>query len=105
NHLPEDSQERIKLNDNAEKNLPASLTSALRPQWLLNTPAIIDQRPEGLYWRGYLNLQEGPERIHGSWWNTPTARDYFLAQRKDHLRLWIFQDLYSKEWYVHGIFG
>ena len=98
---------------------PSLMSAMLSPFWvsvklasvttlcllLFATPVAIEQRPQGLYWRGYLRLTLGPERIQGNWWNTPSARDYFLAQRHDHVRLWVFLDLHRQHWFVHGIFG
>ncbi|MES2824352.1 MAG: DNA polymerase Y family protein [Pseudomonadota bacterium] len=103
--LPETSQATIALHEAANQQLPDIHKKALRPTWLLPAPAIIEERKQGLYWRGPLTLVVGPERIRSSWWETPSARDYFIAQRHDHVRLWVFLDLHIKTWHVHGIFG
>lgn len=105
NHFPEASNIIIKPTATANQQLPELHSSALRPGWLFAAPIAIEERAQGLYWRGYLNLILGPERIQGNWWDTPSARDYFLAQRSDNLRLWVFLDLHKKDWFVHGIFG
>lgn len=103
--LPETSNAVIALNEPCNQKLPDIHNKALRPSWLLPSPALIEQRKQSLYWRGQLTLLAGPERIRGNWWNNPTARDYFIAQRHDNVRLWIFLDLHKKTWHVHGIFG
>jgi len=103
--LPESSNQKILLTETANQQLPALHKGALRPHWLLPTPALIEIRKRGLYWRGHLTLLAGPERIRATWWEKPEARDYFIAQRHDHVRLWIFLDLHKKDWFVHGIFG
>jgi protein ImuB len=103
--LPETSHMTIALNATCNQQLPDIHQKALRPTWLLPAPVSIEERKQGLYWRGPLTLLAGPERIRSSWWETPTARDYFVAQRHDHVRLWVFLDLHKKTWHVHGIFG
>lgn len=103
--LPEASNAAIPVNQRCNQQLPDIHKKAMRPSWLLPTPALIEQRKQGLYWRGQLTLLVGPERIRGNWWNNPTARDYFIAQRHDNVRLWIFLDLHKKTWHVQGIFG
>jgi protein ImuB len=85
--------------------LPDRHLASLRPTWLFEVPIEIQERQQGLYWRGYLTLLCGPERLQGNWWNSPSARDYFLAQRNDDVRLWVFRDLHKKQWYVQGIYG
>lgn len=102
---PENSQEKIALAASSNQLLPVELEDVPRPTWLMPEPIPIDERKRGLYWRGYLNLGAGPERIHGNWLGKPIARDYFVATRHDHLHLWVFKDLQTKAWFVHGIFG
>ena len=103
--LPETTNATIAINEKSNQQLPDLHKKALRPAWLLPAPMLIEKRKQGLYWRGRLTLLTGPERIRATWWETPTARDYFVAQRHDHVRLWVFLDLHKKHWYVHGIFG
>lgn len=103
--LPEISNAAIPVNEHCNQQLPDIHKKALRPSWLLPAPVLIEQRKHNLYWRGQLKLLVGPERIRNNWWNTPIARDYFIAQRHDNVRLWIFLDLHKKTWHVHGIFG
>lgn len=102
---PELSQESIGLGESSNQLIPDELTDVLRPTWLMMQPVAIEERTRGLYWRGYLNVVAGPERIHGDWLGSPLARDYFVAARHDHVRLWIFKDLHTKSWFVQGIFG
>lgn len=104
-YLPDVSNQKISLAEIPNQQLPTAHTKGLRPTWLLPQPIAIEQRGDQLYWRGQVELLVGPERIQNNWWRTPIARDYFLAQRSDHLRLWIYRDLHSQQWYVQGIFG
>jgi len=119
-HLPElsNQQDFMRVSNQQDfmsvsnQQIPLSQTSssmpdtqALRPRWLLAQPQVIEERKGGLFWRGLLQLRAGPERIHAHWWDKPSARDYFLAQREDGLRLWVYRDLRQKTWYVQGVFG
>ena len=46
-----------------------------------------------------------PERIQTGWWtDSPCHRDYYQVTDTSGGRLWIFQDLQSSKWYLHGIF-
>lgn len=55
----------------------------------------------------------GPARMLGPWWRDDfTARDYFLVETEtgpeeqpEIARLWLFQDLATRHWHVHGMFG
>ncbi len=82
-----------------------SATKTDRPSWIFNIPIKIGKRQNTLYWKGSLELQQGPERIEGLWWKKPTGRDYFVAKRDDHVRLWVFHDLYKNAWFVQGVFA
>ena len=48
----------------------------------------------------------GPERIQTAWWtDEPCNRDYFRVTMADSgSQLWIFRDLQSGIWYLHGLF-
>jgi protein ImuB len=47
----------------------------------------------------------GPERIETSWWRgQPIGRDYFQIELDDGSRLWIFRDLVTRQWFLHGAF-
>lgn len=104
-YLPNESNQRISLTEACEQELPPIHQSAQRPQWLLNAPAEIQLRKQGLYWRGRITLIAGPERIQGNWWREPSARDYFIGVRQDQQRLWIFFDVHKQQWFVQGIFA
>lgn len=103
--LPENSNKAIPANELPNQALAEIHKKALRPTWLFSAPALIEERSHGLYWQGKLTFLAGPERIRAHWWEKPVARDYFIAQRHDAVRLWIFLDLHQKTWHVHGIFA
>lgn len=104
-HLPEHSHHIVGINHQHNETLPATHRYALRPSWLFHKPLAVQLKQQQLYWRGKLELLQGPERIEGNWWHEPSARDYFMAQRDDYLRLWVFYDLHKNTWFVQGVFG
>ncbi|HCS65129.1 MAG TPA: hypothetical protein DIW64_14255 [Cellvibrio sp.] len=103
--VPEITNAMVALADRCNQELPDIHLKALRPTWLLTQPELIDVKGNRLYWHGYLTTLVGPERVIGEWWEKPVARDYFLAKRHDSLPVWIFFDLYDKQWYIHGVFA
>lgn len=104
-YLPNDTNQRILLTQTCQQVLPDIHLHAQRPHWLLDSPAAVEQRKQGLYWRGRITLIAGPERIQGNWWREPSARDYFIGLRQDQQRLWLFWDLHQQQWFVQGIFS
>ncbi len=103
--IPENSNLIIPISERPKQDLSEIHKKSARPTWLFPTPILIEERNQILYWRGQLTLIAGPERIRTHWWEKPIARDYFIAQRHDAVRLWVFLDLLQKTWYVHGIFA
>ena len=92
---------------NSERTLP-------RPLRLLATPQQIAGRdceerpPERISALGeqrrIVDLQ-GPERIQTAWWtDKPCHRDYFRAITETGGELWIYRDLQTGLWYLHGLF-
>lgn len=73
-----------------------------RPLWLLRDPS-------PLPWVGEASGHEiimGPERIETGWWDRrDQRRDYYVAVDSRGRRLWVFQDLRHRQWYLHGLFG
>lgn len=46
-----------------------------------------------------------PERIQTAWWtDAPCHRDYFQMTASTGARLWIFRDLQTDHWFLHGLF-
>ena len=103
--VPELTNIVVALAERCAQKLPGVHANALRPTWLLSAPELIEQRGNRHYWHGYMSILVGPERIIGNWWEEPVARDYYLAKRHDNLPVWIFHNLYDKQWYVHGVFA
>ena len=48
---------------------------------------------------------EGPERLVTGWWdNDPIARDYWVISDRWGRRSWIFREIASSRWFLHGYF-
>ncbi|SFB70850.1 protein ImuB [Microbulbifer thermotolerans] len=79
---------------------------APRPVWLLPRPDKLQMRGHKLFYRGEIKLLQGPERIDGYWWqHNRHSRDYYIAQGEDGGLYWVYQDLGSEDWYLHGIYS
>ncbi len=77
-----------------------------RPLWLFRTPRRLGYRRGRLWYAGNLHIDTDPERIEAGWWDGGLCRrDYYQATNERGARLWIFQNLISRQWYVHGLFG
>lgn len=77
---------------------------------------VIALTPDGpvhhLSWRGgsdEVRACIGPERIGPEWWRVSKAnartRDYFAVQDEAGRWLWIFRELETGRWFVHGLWG
>ena len=69
----------------------------LRPCWLLPEPRDIAAPQE---------LLAGPERIESGWWDgADIARDYYLARGAAGAQWWVYRDLRSGAWHLHGLWA
>jgi protein ImuB len=84
-----------------------------RPLRLFAKPeslALLGASPR-LGWRGTqraVTCIEGPERIAMEWWrhqDEQPARDYFRAEDEEGRRLWLYRDMLTLQWCVHGVFA
>ena len=85
-----------------------------RPLRLLSVPHLIARTNNERTFPGQLMLggktfelieYSGPERIQTAWWtNQPCHRDYYQVISRSGSRFWLFRELQSGEWYVHGVF-
>lgn len=86
-----------------------------RPSLLLNPPQPVqvitsatDEIPEHIQWHGRFYACRrviGPERLTTAWWTgIPTAtRDYFAVLDQTGQWLWIFHELKTEHWWLHGL--
>lgn len=95
----------------------ATLTQPLppRPTWLLPQPRVIQVlaiAPQGHPQRFYDRNHEsrvtqswGPERIETGWWRGPSLRrDYYRVATDTGAQAWLYRELRTRRWYLHGWF-
>ncbi len=83
----------------------AGMPARRRPLWLLAAPQPLALSGGTPRLRGRLTPVSGRERLEGGWWDgADVAREYFVAVDPGGSRLWIFRDLRTRRWYLHGIF-
>ena len=86
-----------------------------RPLQICQPPVAVEVMsvvPEGpplrVWWRGRADdvvRSWGPERIQTGWWREDAvARDYFRVELADGRHLWLFRELSSGRWFLHGVF-
>jgi protein ImuB len=67
-----------------------------RPLWLLNPIPV--SRPTKVFGR--------PERIESGWWSgVDTARDYYRAISDEGARWWLYREVGSTQWFLHGLWA
>jgi protein ImuB len=90
----------------ASQSATASPWSQTRPLWLLPSPVPLASSEAHRYYQGTLECREGPERIESGWWDEhDVSRDYYTVVSSHGQRLWVFKDLSSCDWLLHGLFG
>jgi nucleotidyltransferase/DNA polymerase involved in DNA repair len=64
--------------------------------------------PASILWQGQARRVQscwGPERIETGWWRGPMVqRDYYRIELETGQRLWVYRDLESDGWFLHGDF-
>lgn len=120
-HIPEQVWRRrsvLQTGPTQHQQQDAALTSADRPPLLLSMPEpieVVSLQTEGPPLQlsrhghsGTLLTSFGPERIEPQWWvrqaqlcSTDT-RDYFKVQDDQGTWLWIYRELKTGRWFVHG---
>jgi len=81
---------------------------APRPLWMLAEPQRLRERDDEPLHEGLpLELISGPERIETGWWDgRDVRRDYFVAQGRAGVRLWLYRERSrGGGWWLHGVFG
>jgi protein ImuB len=84
------------------------LAAGARPTTLHARPLAIDVRVDAarpVFATARVAEAIGPERIEAGFWDGADARrDYWIARLEDGRALWLFHDLDSGQWFVHGSF-
>ncbi len=112
-HHPERSFRCVPGDEGAARAAPPCPPPGPRPSRLIDPPApaqAVALTPDGpilrLRWARHEHRvvsSIGPERIGPQWWRgrEPT-RDYYRVQDERGRWLWIFRELESSRWFVHG---
>jgi len=85
-----------------------------RPLRLLASPQLITGLESGQRFPSHVMVAgktyplvafSGPERIQTAWWtDQPCHRDYYQATARAGNRFWLFRELQTNRWFLHGIF-
>jgi protein ImuB len=104
-------------NPSHSSNLPAQHPPQLaRPLFLMSTPQPLDvvalahTGPPAqifLHQRPFRIIRHwGPERLETGWWRRRTIRrDYYRLETGCGRHFWVFRQLDSNRWYLHGLFA
>jgi len=97
------------------ERMRAGVPGPERPLWLLPKPLPLPVRQHRPHHGGPLVLLTRAERIESGWWDGGLAtRDYFVAERADGLRCWVFRERPDHgeaeggseyRWFLHGLFA
>jgi protein ImuB len=114
-HRPEASWRRVQqlslTAPSARGGVPSletlpSLEAMPRPVWLLAEPVLLSRREVDELRLESDDGRRDPERIETGWWDGKgVARDYYRIRPAHGARLWVFQERYTKSWYLHGMFA
>ena len=118
-HMPEVARQFRSVREKVPltKADPADVLFVDRPSILLEHPEQAevtflqpDHPPTQMNWRGKLEVLvngSGPERIVTAWWGArlSSTRDYFKMQAEDGAWVWLFRELETDRWFVHGLWG
>ncbi len=130
-HIPEDAVRRRSIVNGASRSgqrggaavevggaaagVGGALVAADRPTLLLDRPSPVQAMalsPDGpvlrIRWRGVeeeIVATVGPERIGPQWWRDGEGRtrDYFKARERGGRWLWVFREVETGRWFVHGV--
>lgn len=76
-----------------------SLAFPDRPLWLLPDPKPLELS-------AMPQITSGPERIEAGWWDQgEVRRDYYIVRTSTGADLWVFRDLKTQAWYLHGFWS
>lgn len=114
-HIPERAQTLASILE-TPKDAGAAVAAADRPSLLLDRPEEIqavalfpDGAPSWIRSRAgesRILAGIGPERIGPEWWRArEPARDYFKIQDEQGRWLWVYRELQSGRWFLHGVWA
>ncbi|MFZ4874061.1 Y-family DNA polymerase [Janthinobacterium sp. Mn2066] len=92
--------------------LPPGLPGMPRPGWLLAQPIALLMREHRPFYGSPLKMVSVAERIEAGWWGQSQARDYFIAEGRDHAHYWVYRERIAgsgeeaaPRWFLHGLFA
>lgn len=114
-HLPERTA-RFAVLASEKRSKPIEPDTRDRPTLLLQSPRPVDVvavTPDGpivmMTWNRTQHIVRasiGPERLSPEWWRTDqltrATRDYFKVQDSDGCWWWLYRELDTPNWFVHG---
>lgn len=110
-HLPENTF----LFSTSKPTQKAPETKAERPTKIFCPPQKIramgvvpDKPPFWIRWNNdkfNVHRGTGPERIENEWWTNSKEekREYFSIQIESGLWLWVYREIVTNTWYIHGV--
>ncbi len=105
-HRPEKAWKTVRLNKKDYWFPEKEDRQNQRPLYLLNKPRFLLSTNGRPNMEGTLDLTLGPERIDFGWWDgNDAARDYYVARQSCGAHYWVYQDMKTREWFLHGIFS
>jgi len=91
-----------------EDPLRRPLQLLAKPQKIQVISIVPDGEPAQFGYQGKLHRIVrcwGPERIESGWWRGPSQRrDYYRVETDQYQWWWLFRQLDSNEWFLHGSF-
>ena len=95
-----------------DAQMPPDLMSLPRPTWLLARPIALLMRDHRPFYGSPLRMVAGPERVEAGWWGDTVARDYWIAEGREHALYWVYRERvvspggdHDPRWFLHGLFG
>lgn len=111
-------EKAFKLSPLGKREAPLGVLKE-RPSYLFAAPEQVDVvsllpdfSPSLMIWKGEklkIITGSGPERILNEWWRNSdknsalSGRDYFKVQDANGRWLWLYRDISTLEWFVHGV--
>jgi protein ImuB len=117
-HRPERANQWIAIDEPPARGTATGAVLPERPLWLLEAPLPLRVQKHRPVHDGPLVMLTRPERIEAGWWDGGLAtRDYFIAERADGLRCWVYRERPGRptrdgqedggeyRWFLHGLFA
>lgn len=117
-HRPECANRWCAVGDRPARGTSGGALPPECPLWLLEAPLPLRVQKHRPVYNGPLVMLTRPERIEAGWWDGGLAtRDYFIAERADGLRCWVYRERPGRptrdgqedggeyRWFLHGLFA